>query len=142
MTENTKAPSVMAQFTADTPVVYRTGYANDVEATILAVAEDCATPIVARVDFPSGPEVMLFYPDGTRDDDDDLPRLVKGPARVSRFSNLYKPDGGAGLLRDTRAHCDETSRSGRTAVLEVIFENDVPVHSIIHPIAPARKESN
>lgn len=134
----------MTKFTPETPVVYRFYGGEEYPATILAVSEGVEKPIVIRVDFGNGDgaELILLYPDGTRDGDDDFPRLLATPDRTSRFVNIHAPDGSQGIFRSSRAECDATARSGRKAVLEVIFEDGIPVRSIIHSIAGARKESN
>lgn len=123
----------MTKFTTDTPVVVRHSDIDEAyKATIIAIAEGTAAPIVVRVEYDDAPEVVCFYQDGSRDNDGLYPKLVELKKNTSIFVNLYTPHGGQGNFRADRETCEDTNRGGRRAVLEVLYEGSIPIAAALH----------
>lgn len=102
------------------------------EARIICTNKEGEWPIMVLVKSNGSELPYEVYGDGmvSKGERPSNLDLINIPERVSRFVNVY---------RDLGIGCDYASRKsadlyalGRKTVLEIIFEGDVPVETIIH----------
>jgi hypothetical protein len=109
------------------------------KARIIATDLDAEQNIVAIVEGPDGKEYVETYcPNGHLVKNKvTVSDLINIPEKITRWGNIYKPYFlDAICIHDTRSMAEEHKDEDRVGLLELTFENGIPVDVKLHKDQP------